>query len=60
MFQLDRTALQWAAANGHDEVLEMLLKAQADVEAADKVTFFPDWLYNESICCQTSWSCVVI
>ena len=37
MFQLDRTALQWAAANGHTEVMELLIEAGADIECQDKV-----------------------
>ena len=37
-FQLDRTALHWAAANGHLQVMEMLINAGADIEAQDKVS----------------------
>ena len=38
-YQLDRTALQWAAANGHVAVMNILIKAGADVEAQDKVGY---------------------
>jgi len=40
VFQLDRTALQWAAANGHWEVINVLLGARAEIEAFDKVSTF--------------------
>ena len=36
-FQLDRTALHWAAANGNLRVMELLIHAGADIEAQDKV-----------------------
>jgi len=36
--QLDRTALHWAAANGHVEVVQALIEADADLNFADKVT----------------------
>ena len=35
--QLDRTALHWGAANGHVQVVEILIKTGADVDAEDKV-----------------------
>jgi len=35
---LDRTALHWAAANGHIDVIEVLIDANADLNFADKVT----------------------
>jgi len=31
------TSLHYAAENGHDEVVELLLKAQANVNAANEV-----------------------
>ena len=34
---MDRTALQWAAANGHTEIMQLLIKYGADIEAQDKV-----------------------
>ena len=37
VFQLDRTALQWSAANGHTEIMQLLMKYGADVETQDKV-----------------------
>ena len=37
LFQLDRTALQWAAANGHLQIIQILIEAGADIEAQDKV-----------------------
>ena len=40
--QLDRTALQWAAANGHLEIIQMLINASADIEAQDKVICFSE------------------
>ena len=38
LFQLDRTALQWAAANGHLQIIQILIEAGADIEAQDKVS----------------------
>ena len=32
------TALIWASSNGHDEMVEMLLTAGADIEATDDVS----------------------
>jgi len=40
--KLDRTALHWAAANGHTDVVKVLLDADADVNYADKVSFSSD------------------
>ena len=37
VLQLDRTALHWGAANGHVQVVEILIKTGADVDAEDKV-----------------------
>jgi ankyrin repeat protein len=37
--QLDRTALHWAAANGHTTSMDILLKAGADVDGRDKVSY---------------------
>ena len=36
-FQLDRTALHWAAANGNIDVIEKLIEDGADLESKDKV-----------------------
>lgn len=36
-FQLDRTALHWAAANGNIDVIEKLVEDGADLESKDKV-----------------------
>ena len=36
--KLDRSGLHYAAANGHDEVMEILLSFGADYDANDKVT----------------------
>jgi ankyrin repeat protein len=35
--QEDRTALIWAAKNGHTEVVKALIEGDADVEAKEKV-----------------------
>jgi len=35
--KLDRTALHWAAANGHIDVVKVLIDAKADLNFADKV-----------------------
>lgn len=37
LFQLDRTPLHWAAANGNLDIIEKLVETGADVEAKDKV-----------------------
>ena len=37
LFQLDRTALQWAAANGHLQIIQILIESGAGIEAQDKV-----------------------
>jgi hypothetical protein len=39
--QWRRTALFWASAYGHQEVVELLLGAGADIDAADKVCAHP-------------------
>lgn len=38
-FQLDRTALHWASANGNIDVIEKLVEDGADLESKDKVHF---------------------
>ena len=35
--QFDRTALHWAAANGHKDVAKLLIVAGADLDFNDKV-----------------------
>ena len=37
--QSGQTALHWAAMNGHEKVIEILLAAGAEVNAADKVIY---------------------
>jgi ankyrin repeat protein len=37
VFQEGRTALIWAAMNGHTEVVKALIEGRADVEAKEKV-----------------------
>ena len=38
MLQYGKTTLLWACLGGHKEVVEMLMKAGADVNAVDKVS----------------------
>ena len=44
-FQLDRTALHWAAANGNIDVIEKLIEDGADLESKDKVNIKKDSFY---------------
>ena len=43
--QCGYTALMWAAYNGHVNVVQCLVEAGANLEAADKVSVYVVWEY---------------
>lgn len=56
-FQLDRTALHWAAANGNIDVIEKLIEDGADLESKDKVNIKKDSFYLPFSNRSSSFSC---